>query len=267
METRSKVAAVAAALVPFHCIICFDEFNLTDRTPMVLPCGHTYVCLQCTKRLKRCMECREPLFITAAAVAAASKGTSVISGGRSTTPTPPSQYGGPRNNNGTVVGRHYGNSAPPQFTATPPPLPQPIPLPIPKNVVLISLMEAAERYEVEDTQVEIGVAEPDEDEEEDFNLDRIIRGMVTLSGPCGTYKVADDHDLAVLPNDPRKVAGEEKKMADDYEFGKEVIQEPLPLVRGQSVQVVDFDDGVAKLARGVGYIVATSRQLVKGESY
>mmetsp|Transcript_3936 Transcript_3936/g.8048 ORF Transcript_3936/g.8048 Transcript_3936/m.8048 type:complete len:380 (-) Transcript_3936:108-1247(-) len=55
-----------ANLISFHCIICYDDFNFSDRTPMVLPCGHTFVCLTCTKQLKRCMECREPLFVPVA---------------------------------------------------------------------------------------------------------------------------------------------------------------------------------------------------------
>mmetsp|Transcript_32562 Transcript_32562/g.36074 ORF Transcript_32562/g.36074 Transcript_32562/m.36074 type:complete len:791 (+) Transcript_32562:348-2720(+) len=45
-----------------HCTICFESFNLTDRTPVVLPCGHTFLCLPCSKRLTKCMECRTPLF-------------------------------------------------------------------------------------------------------------------------------------------------------------------------------------------------------------
>jgi hypothetical protein len=35
-------------------------------------------------------------------------------------------------------------------------------------------------------------------------------------------------------------------------------------VKGQNLQVVDFVDGVAKLARGAGYVIASSEQLVKG---
>jgi hypothetical protein len=31
----------------FHCIICIEEFDQRDRYPVVLPCGHTYVCNQC----------------------------------------------------------------------------------------------------------------------------------------------------------------------------------------------------------------------------
>jgi Zinc finger, C3HC4 type (RING finger) len=54
--------ASAGTQVSLHCIICYEEFDLKDRHPVVLPCGHTYVCIVCAKRLKKCMECREPLF-------------------------------------------------------------------------------------------------------------------------------------------------------------------------------------------------------------
>lgn len=154
-------------------------------------------------------------------------------------------------------------------------------LPIPKNVVLVAMMEAAERQAKVETEMTV-VKEGDDDEEEDeeFNLDRIISGMATMSGPCGTYTVVDEDGLAVVPTDPRKRrslnVGEEKKMEfmegeeeEDHasislSASKASAAEPFLLQKGQSVQVVDFEDGVAKLARDMGYIVATSSQLVKG---
>mmetsp|Transcript_5704 Transcript_5704/g.14245 ORF Transcript_5704/g.14245 Transcript_5704/m.14245 type:complete len:136 (+) Transcript_5704:311-718(+) len=45
----------------FHCMICFEEFDNETRFPVVLPCGHTYVCNVCAQRLDKCMECRTPL--------------------------------------------------------------------------------------------------------------------------------------------------------------------------------------------------------------
>lgn len=46
----------------FHCTICYEFLNRSDRSPVVLPCGHTYICELCANRLDRCMECRESLF-------------------------------------------------------------------------------------------------------------------------------------------------------------------------------------------------------------
>ena len=45
-----------------HCVICYEEFDLKDRKPVVLPCGHTYLCEVCAKRIKICHQCREPLY-------------------------------------------------------------------------------------------------------------------------------------------------------------------------------------------------------------
>ena len=56
------MASSIATQVALHCIICYEEFDLKNHQPVVLPCGHTYVCIVCAKRLKKCMECREPLY-------------------------------------------------------------------------------------------------------------------------------------------------------------------------------------------------------------
>lgn len=64
LPVLSLVSAMALVdIVDLHCIICFDAFTLDERPPVILPCGHTYVCAQCAKRLDKCMECRKPLFI------------------------------------------------------------------------------------------------------------------------------------------------------------------------------------------------------------
>ena len=268
MEARSRVAAAAAAVVPFHCVICFDEFNLTDRPPMVLPCGHTYVCLPCSKRLKRCMECREPLFIPVRNQQQQQQ-----------------QQQNPRSSS-SYSSRRYGPSASPQTPATPPhssfPQSSPpahVPLPIPKNVVLLALMEASQRQvEAQQKDQEEGKENSlkssnshdedgeEEEEEDQFDLNRIISGMATLSGPCGTYAVKES-SLVIVPNDPRTSSasdGEEKKLEPVEESC--IAAEPHALEQGQTVQVVEFEDGIAKLARGEGYILANSSQLVKGRT-
>ncbi|GKY99936.1 hypothetical protein MPSEU_000947200 [Mayamaea pseudoterrestris] len=241
METRTKAAAAAASLIPFSCCCCFEEFNFAERTPMVLPCGHTYVCGQCTKRLNRCMECREPLFLT---------------GMVHQKPTVPSLY----NNRGRY-------SPQPQDYARPVPS-EKIMLPIPKNLVLMSMMEAAQRQGKVINR--IAVAEQsttsndlngDEDEEE-YNLDRIISGLATIAGPCGTYAVKADDELWVVPRDPRRQSTND---TEDEEHGQEAMNAdiPLPLHAGQTIQVSSFEDGVAKLARDAGFVVARVGQLVK----
>ena len=259
-----STAAAAAAVIPFHCVICFDEFNLKMRYPVVLPCGHTYVCNPCARRLKRCMECREPLFINAAL-----KNPHVHA---------------PANGNARGGPPLYPQG---RYQAPPSPVPpgaavhqaEPIALPLPKNLVLMSMMEAAEsqariQEEEEDCisreltpdEAETRSRADDEDNDEDeYDSNKIISGMVTFSGPCGTYVVREVNGLAVLPSHPEK--GCQALETDrEHRLNSEASRlEPFTIFQGQTVQVVNFSDGVAKIARGAGFIVASSSQLVKGE--
>jgi len=130
--------------------------------------------------------------------------------------------------------------------------------------------------------------ENDEEEEEAYDLNRIIGCMATLSGPCGTYVIREPDGLKVLPSDPRLEPFKETNVrvrvssgssnADHTEVGDTdlartesvEIEDDQPgsitLNEGQTVQVVDFsEDGVVKLARNTGFIVASQNQLVKGE--
>jgi hypothetical protein len=248
METRSKAAAAAASLIPFSCCCCFDEFNLTDRTPMVLPCGHTYVCGKCTKRLNRCMECREPLFVTGVLL-------------QKTSGNPVSTAPGTQNRGGYSPQPQTPDIHRNLTTAA-----EKIMLPIPKNLLLMSLMEAAQRqtrvdhaFSKESDEQSTGSSVLDDDEE--YNLDKIISGISTLSGPCGTYAVKGDIELAVVPVDPTTQSNDDEKNVDELN-----VDSTLLLHSGQTVQVVNFQHGVAKLARGTGYIVATSNELVKGKN-
>jgi hypothetical protein len=270
METRSRVAAAAASVVPFHCVICFDEFNMTDRPPVVLPCGHTYLCAPCSKRLRRCMECREPLFLP---VQQQTRNPNAAANGGWAGTAPP-MY-----NRGGRYSPQQPNQEVPAVSAPA----APIALPIPKNVVLLAMMEAAQRQsQMEEKEFEASADASqasgsssivdDDDDEEQFDLNRIISGMATLSGPCGTYAVREKEGLAVMSSDPRRKQhmDEEKKTQDDRELihtsplPLPEVKEPFSLEYGQTVQIVDFEDGVAKLARGRGFIVGTSSQLVKG---
>lgn len=149
----------------FHCIICFEAFNLEDRPPVILPCGHTYVCAPCSKRLDKCMECRTSLFIKpedvrrnsaghGAADGGSAAGGSVAAAAASTaaadTESMPSWYR-------PLPGRAHSRDATYQLKSTSPhtqaqrkrsnpaKAAEPIPLPMPKNLVMMALMEAAEK--------------------------------------------------------------------------------------------------------------------------
>jgi len=101
------------------------------------------------------------------------------------------------------------------------------------------------------------------EEDDEKLIEPTLAGMTALAGACGTYAVREPLGLAVLPFDPnlqhdnRKVgiAREEKKVEES--------REPFTIEDGQTVQVVAAEDGVYKLAREVGYIMASVNQLVK----
>ena len=182
---------------------------------------------------------------------------------------------------------------------------QQIPLPIPKNVVLICMMEAAERHQrethptngnsdeavvelIDDTNGSMNAS----DEDEEFDLNRIISGMATFSGPCGTYVVKERNGLSVLnhyphpTNDDDHEDGDDEEEDDDHDeesrnddvtsttakalhvtasYDSIEVSNPCRLKQGQTVQVVRYENGIATLARDAGYIRATTSQLVKGK--
>lgn len=198
------------------------------------------------------MECREPLYIT---VPANTLNKAQNTGVRSLAP-PPSIYS--RSTGRQSPSLQYPSTPPQQ---APPPATIQIPIPIPKNVVLISMMEASERHaqDVESSSSRSDGSMDNDDEE--YDLNQIISGMATFAGSCGTYAVRDS--LAIIPNHPNKKIqlDESDKLPDNREIAS--VREPIPLEKGQTIQVVEFEDGVAKLARDSGFIVANSSQLVK----
>ena len=239
-------------VVPFHCSICFDEFNLSDRTPMVLPCGHTYVCALCTKRLTRCMECRESIFWNPPVAPSTSLHVPHL---QMQTRALPGRYNRPVH-------------ASPPTLRSPPRKPllnaEPTPLPVPRNLVMIAMMEAARSRMVSDIDNQ-EANDNDENENEgeeeiEAQARRMLSGMEALSGPCGTYAVKEDDGLAVLPFDPRK-----RNTPSDASLKN--AKDPFNLVKRQNIQVVEVGDGVYKLARDGGYVVASDSQLVKGEFF
>lgn len=256
--------ASLATEVSLHCMICYEEFNIRDRAPVVLPCGHTYICEVCAKRLKKCMECREPLFWTPPPPS--NKGLPALNMNSARSPQT-LRYGG-----GGARNRYSpGPQTPPHPSYTgggggphPPQKEEPIPLPLPRNTVLMEMIESAERQArliaEQKQRLRAGTAT----EEDDALIEPTLAGRTALAGACGTYAVKEPLGLAVLPFDPnlrhdgrKEPGGEEKKT--------EEAREPFTIEDGQTVQVVAEEDGVYQLARGVGFIVASVNQLVKGK--
>jgi hypothetical protein len=223
------------------------------------------------------MECREPLFLPA--VQQQTRNPNAHAQGNWAGTAPPMYNRGGRYSPQQQQNQH-NLASPPQDGSGPA---APIALPIPRNVVLLAMMEAAQRQsQIEEKEDEANsdafegsrsssiVDDDDDEDEEQFDLNRIISGMATLSGPCGTYAVREKEGLAVMSSDPRRKqhVDEEKKTQEDRELIHSSpvlkVKDPFALEYGQTVQIVDFEDGVAKLARGRGFIVANSSQLVKG---
>eukprot|EP00934_Nitzschia_sp_Nitz4_P003631 Nitzschia sp. Nitz4//scaffold35_size145790//23246//25011//NITZ4_003012-RA/size145790-augustus-gene-0.112-mRNA-1//1//CDS//3329549070//3621//frame0 len=260
-----------AAEVSLHCIICFEEFDVKDRPPVVLPCGHTYVCIVCAKRLRKCMECREPLYWTPPPPQ--SKPTAVLGNPALINTRSPAhiRYARGRYSQSPQTPPHPAMNAPPVKE-------EPQPLPLPKNTVLMAMIEAADRQKRilrQETSNRPGIIEDDEedadadsdDDDQSLNqLDPILVGADAFVGTCGTYAVREPLGLAVLPFDPNKQHhpdADTDQQATTQEEKKLDEKEPFKIEQGQKVQVVSVDEGVYKLARGCGYIVASVNQLVK----
>jgi len=119
-------------------------------------------------------------------------------------------------------------------------------------------------------------------------------GYAALSRTCGTYAVRELMGLVVLSHNPNRRHYQQKTKEQPYQVGIEEVddkadeemkdegksmvvssslllhddaqprREPFTIEEGQKVQVVGVDEqGVYTLARGAGYIVATTNQLVK----
>lgn len=138
---------------------------------------------------------------------------------------------------------------------------------MPKNLVLLAMMEAAEQQARIATlrnaaSIEMDYDSDGDDPQDDITQQACVRlGIGAFAGSCGTYAVREQEGLAVLPFDPRRGvshAAEEKKSDEP--------REPFTIIKGQTVQVAYFEGGVAKLARGEGYIMASEQQLVKGKN-
>lgn len=160
----------------FHCIVCYENFDTSTRYPVVLTCGHTYICHECALRLDKCMECRTDLFAPAKEnVHSMALARNQVTGRSSA----------------TGWGRR-GGQAPPKPR---PVKPQRDRLPLPKNLVLLSLMEATIRASP------IGHCELSASDERD----RIVAGVSLAAGICGTYVVTCKEGLDIYPIPERSV--------------------------------------------------------------
>ena len=275
----------------FHCMICFEEFNIETRFPVVLPCGHTYICNECAQRLDKCMECRTPL-IEFVPNTKGDQNQTVTSGGSSSETLGWSTRNLGPNNTRNRNSRNRGivgslNKAAPTLTKRR--------LQLPKNVVLLSLIEATE-LATESVQgqehepslndspmINPSVLDLEVDEEE-----KIRTGTSLAISDCGTYAVSAKDGLEIFPNRPEsflhhseedvdtlvrfynkdnalgvQADGDDKKSSEDNP--QKESSSPGRLSWGDRIQIVSMQNGWAKMARGYGYVRAGTQQLVKGK--
>lgn len=229
----------------FHCTICFESLNLSERAPVVLPCGHTYICELCSKRLERCMECRAPLKSTFILQQPQQAPPSPCTPTRNYPTTPPrrgsmglrSSFGG---NGGQrrLQDMPVGAGSPPRRQQT-----ETISLPMPRNHVLMYLIEAVQEGSTADKPE--GYESGDDDE-------LVLRGIRVMGGSSGTYVVKEKAGLKVYPTNAPIYPNHEDE------------DNVMTLQYGQTVQIFLFENRIATVARGGGYIlIDNSSQLVK----
>lgn len=125
------------------------------------------------------------------------------------------------------------------------PLSQTVPVPVPKNHVLMCLIDAAQKSTEKDRDDE-GYESGEDDE-------LVLRGMKVLGSTSGTYVVREKKGLIVYPFPPKNGAAIPNKAG------------AKTLKYGQSVQIFRYENKIATVARGAGYIlVDNTSQLVKG---
>eukprot|EP00980_Cylindrotheca_fusiformis_P019072 scaffold6433_cov125-Cylindrotheca_fusiformis.AAC.14 len=252
---------------------------MEKRYPVVLPCGHTYICNTCAERLDKCMECRTPLF-------------SIINPGN------------PNSLSTTALNydSRYRSTNAPQQKKPSPPIKQRLPLP--KNLVLMSLIEAtelaAENVRSHQKQEPSLTESPrislpmnsmldNEDDDERDEAAKIRAGTSLAISDCGTYAVAVGDGLEIFPSSPvsatYSIEDEDtegdvetlvrffhlehnKYESEKWHASNEDISAKTQgkLSLGDRVQIVSMENGWAKLARGYGFVKADKMQLVKGRS-
>mmetsp|Transcript_21534 Transcript_21534/g.31855 ORF Transcript_21534/g.31855 Transcript_21534/m.31855 type:complete len:416 (-) Transcript_21534:161-1408(-) len=246
----------------FHCTICFEALDSEERAPVVLPCGHTFICQQCSRRLDKCMECRCPLFVPTEANSDHTEAMNESFPRRANAPT------------------------------------ERMALPMPKNFVLISLIESSRWSKPEKTKEDKALENNDDNnfvtkgikqlnsdfgtyavrEREGLAISESITN-IDVKGPLvnelfdnnqsksskeddeGSLGPSDifEHHNMITTQDSFGAIGHkstEIKMLENYNN-----QEKLQY--GRTLQIVKFEDGNATLARGAGSLQVKPGQLVK----
>ncbi len=236
----------------FHCLICIEPFNGNDRPPVVLPCGHTYICEPCSRRIDKCTECRMSLFVQpddltsshpgsgygcgngygctsydseqsdmdqvqtvdylyplSPVASSASSSIATVSSPLSSSPLSRKELRQIR-----LLDQRYGSAT--RRKAARRPRPQRVRVALPRNLVLLELMDAAEKQHQYSTARQqtpfleekgasiilmedgssIGALVRGHDEDND---QEVLGSIEVLASSCGTYLVKEKNGLPVHP--------------------------------------------------------------------
>ena len=216
----------------FYCTICFEPFDPDVNYPVVLPCGHTYLCHPCASRLKRCMECRTSLFTEQKVTSDASSNFSEIVASASNasvdthvtkqadwlTHVQPVYQRQPMSmrTSQRYISNSAGRSTGPNSVTQTVSVKQ-VPVPLPKNFVLLDVMDASTKFQLRhsvksailDSKDENDKGVSDEEYDSDDNRSYVYCGIEVMNGTCGTYAVITDDAtvLKELPQDDTSVNG------------------------------------------------------------
>ena len=135
-----------------------------------------------------------------------------------------------------------------------------IPIPIARNLVLISLMEMANRNSY-NLNLSSDHNLMDDSSDSSLNEDQqVLDSIDTLNSCSGTYCVREQAGL------PLYKASHVHALHSIRNEGSRRREKPLAILQyGQKLQIVDVHDGMFTLARNEGVIFANSSQLVKGK--
>jgi len=253
----------------FHCLICFESFDCDKHYPVVLPCGHTYICNECANRIDKCYECRKDLFYYVEDETKTKQQPSSSQRQQRTSPAAGSSY---TTRPSQSRGRYGGRSVPNNNNNIPKKNKVKKRLPLPKNLVLMSLIEANQNTTSAQRDVakilsgkEDNASNNNDDEDFDVGLRLFLENQV-----CGTYMVTSRNGLRVHEHKPHENgANISSESASNYyedadlEISTQEIRKVGMVNFGDHVQVVSIEDGWAILARQNGYVSADESKLIR----
>ncbi|GFH52539.1 hypothetical protein CTEN210_09015 [Chaetoceros tenuissimus] len=233
---------MASTSLSFHCTICYEEFNTDSVYPIVMPCGHTYVCNICASKIDKCVECRTSLLKEVTQPQEERRSVS--------SPRGEPSYGSftaARSGRRPTGQQRNSSQQPPQQAIV-----KRERIPLPKNVVLLSLIESSQLVENTSNNrlLSRGAARSwtressldfkDNADADEIEENRIIFGADIANEACGTYAVATTKGLKIVQKRPNSRG--EKKAGSRFNTRSVSNGRSISVTRARS-PLLDVDDG------------------------